>query len=245
MEDKKIVISQPMYIPWSGMFNQLQLCDSFVYYDDVEFPNSSSFINRIQVRSKSGVNWLSIPIDKKNSGKLINETLIAYDTNWQEKHQKTLIHAYRKAKYYNDLIEIIDEVYTSKFETISNLNIFCFNLIAKYFSLDDKTFIKSSELNIEGKSSQRLLDIVKYLKGNIYITGHGAKNYLNHEIFDCNDVKVNYINYNIFPYHQQFMPFNPYVSILDLIANEGKDGVNYLNSEIIYWKIFLKDFNNE
>ena len=83
---KNIVISQPMFLPWIGIFEQLNLCDIFVHYDDVQFPQGRSFINSVQIKTKDGIKCLTVPIDRKNSAKNINETLISYTEDWRDHH---------------------------------------------------------------------------------------------------------------------------------------------------------------
>jgi hypothetical protein len=64
----------------------------------------------------------------------------------------------------------------------------------------------------------------------------GALNYLDHSLFEQNGIQVEYMNYLKTRYPQDFGEFNPYVSILDLIANQGKEGINVINSSTINWK---------
>jgi hypothetical protein len=235
-----IVISQPMYLPWIGMFEQLNLSDIFVHYDDVQFPQGRSFINRVQIKTKDGVKWLTVPIDKKNSGKLINETLISYNENWREKHMSIIRQSFLKSKFKNDVLEIVEKIYSKQFDTISELNIYAFELIANYFDYL-KDFVLSSSLDINSNSSQRLLDITNALNGKKYITGLGALKYVDYSIFEDEKISLEYMKYNLNIYKQQFLNFTPYVTILDLIANEGKGGINYVSSKSIYWKDFIDE----
>ena len=81
--------------------------------------------------------------------------------------------------------------------------------------------------------------LVKELDGETYITGHGARNYLDHELFEEAGVRVEYMKYNQTEYRQLHGAFTPFVSILDLIANEGKDGRRVISSSSVYWKEFM------
>lgn len=235
----KIVISQPMYFPWIGMFEQLNLSDIFVHYDDVQFPQGRSFTNRVQIKTKDGIKWLTVPIDKKNSGRLINETLISYNENWQDNHLSIIKQSFSKTKYKEDILNLVEEVYSKQFETISELNIYVFELLANYLGFK-KEFVLSSSLHTNTKSSQKLVDIVKSLNGNKYITGLGALKYIDYELFEKENIFLEYMDYSISTYEQMFGDFTPYVTILDLIANEGENGKKYINSKSIYWKEFKK-----
>ncbi len=109
-----------------------------------------------------------------------------------------------------------------------------------YFGLDKgRRFVDVRQLAIGGSSSQRVLDIVKVLGGRGYITGLGARNYLNHQLFEDAGVRVEYMDYQKLPYEQLHGEFTPYVSILDLIANMGKEGIEVIRSGTIYWKEYL------
>jgi hypothetical protein len=229
-----------MFLPWVGMFEQLNLCDIFVHYDDVRFPQGRSFINRVQIKTKDGIKWLTVPIVRKSRGKLIDETLISYNEDWRKNHLSIIKQSFAKAKYKEDIFILVEKIYSKKFKTISELNIYSFEVIARFLGFKN-LFLSSSELMIVGSSSKRLVDIVLKLNGTKYITGLGALKYIDYDIFEKNSIKLEYMNYNLNSYTQLFSGFTPYVSILDLIANEGVGGVKHINSKSIHWK----EFQNE
>ncbi len=237
----KIVISQPMYFPWVGMFEQVNLCDAYVNYDDVQF-SKGSFTNRVQIKTNSsnGFNWLTVPLKNLKLGILINELEIDNQKNWRNQHLEMLKQAYKNAPYVKEMLGLVTNLFDIPLTTISEVSMKSIELSINYFDLArDKNFYTASKLGIEGSSSERVYQIVRYLKGTRYITGHGAKNYLDHSLFEDNGIRVEYMNYLRMPYPQQFSAFNPYVSILDLIANTGKQGKEYIKSSTIYWKEFL------
>jgi hypothetical protein len=235
-----VVISQPMFFPWIGIFEQIRLSDIYVHYDDVQLPQGRSFINRVQIKTKDGIKWLTVPLKRSSSIQLIQDSFISYEENWIDKHLKFLSINYLRSPFKDDMISIAETTYKHKFETISQLNIYAIEAICKYFNFyKAKEFHISSQLNLTTTSSQHLLDIVRIFNGQYYVTGLGALNYLDYEIFEKEKVRVNYMVYNKNPYFQLYGEFTPYVSILDLIANEGIGGVDVINSESMYWKEFI------
>jgi hypothetical protein len=96
-------------------------------------------------------------------------------------------------------------------------------------------------MNIEGSSSQRVLDIIKFNGGTRYITGHGASSYLDHNLLEKEGIEVCYMNYQRKPYSQSHGVFTPYVSALDLIAHVGPAGIDCLVSNPIYWRDYLNE----
>lgn len=234
---KKVVISQPMFFPWVGLFEQIRLADVFVHYDDVQLPQGRSFMNRVQIKTPTGIKWLSVPI--KKGARLINEAVLDDSQNWRDKHLKTLYHNYAKAPFVRDMLEIVQTVYELKTNRLSELNCFAIEMIANYFGLQP-SFLRSSDYRIEGVSTERLLNLMLHLNGTVYITGHGARNYFDHNLFEQHGIHIEYMDYQKILYKQLYGSFTPYVSILDLIANQAKDGCNVIISNTVDWKDFIK-----
>jgi hypothetical protein len=135
---------------------------------------------------------------------------------------------------------IVESVFSADYTHIADLSRKSMDSIIGYFGFAvGKDFRISSELNIPGTSSQRVYEIVKYFKADRYLTGHGASKYLDHDLFESNGIAVEYMDYKRLPYPQLFGPFNPHVSILDLIANTGKEGKNNIISTTKNWKEFI------
>jgi hypothetical protein len=238
---KKIVISQPMYFPWVGIFEQIRLCDIYIHYDDVQF-SKGSFTNRVQIKTGTteGFKWLTVPLKDLKLGRKINEVEIDYEKDWCGQHFELLKQSYKKAPFLEEMLKIADELFSINYKNISELSKKSVELIVEYYSLQpaDKIFT-SSELPVYGSSSQRVLDLVKLFEGDIYVTGHGAKHYLDHELFERNGITVEYLDYLRKPYQQLNGNFNPHVSILDLIANIGREGLQYIISSTKNWRQFI------
>jgi hypothetical protein len=79
-----IVISQPMYFPWVGFFEQMRLADVYVWLDDVQF-SKGSFTNRVQVLLPDKQTWMTIPLADK-TGRAIRELSAAGD-GWKASHR--------------------------------------------------------------------------------------------------------------------------------------------------------------
>ena len=234
----KIVISQPMFFPWVGLFEQIILADTYVHYNTVQFPVGRSLMNRVQIKTSNGSQWLTIPI-KRQGIQYINQVEIDYNQNWQDKHLKTLQQNYSKSPFFVDMLDIVSSIYNKKFKYLSDLNICSIEYISNYFTIKTQ-FIESSQYSFESSSSELLLNITESLNGDTYITGHGAKKYLEHIIFEKKGISVEYMNYERVSYPQLYGEFTPFVSVLDLIANLGKEGKAVMLSKTINWQEFVK-----
>ena len=235
---KRIVISQPMYFPWIGLFEQIRLADVYVHYDDVQF-SKGSFVNRVQYKTAAGSKWLTVPLRGLKLGQPIAEVMIDYSQDWQRRHLESLRQAYACAPYSGEMLQIAQDVLRRDCRTISELAAASIETVCEYYSLGSQDkFCHSSAVPIAGKSSQRVFEMVRHFDGDIYVTGHGARNYLDHNLFEQNHIRVEYMNYQKRPYRQEHGEFTPFVSILDLIANMGPGGRDLVCSGTVDWKEF-------
>ena len=225
-------------MPWVGLFEQLNLSDVFVHYDDVQLPTGKNFNARVQFKTRDGFKWLSIPIQHHGKIANINEIRISYSEDWMKKHFNLIRENYSQTPYYQEMLDLLESMYNKQHEFLADLTIDSIEMIADYFGFARK-FVRSSELDVQGKSSQRLVDICMAFQASTYITGLGALKYIDHDLFEENNIALHYMDYQKQPYPQLHGEFTPYVSILDLIANCGKEGVKYICSNSVYWKDFI------
>lgn len=231
-----IVISQSMLFPWVGMLEQINLADCFVHYDDVQF-SKGSFTNRVQIKTAQGMRWMTVPLENRYLGQHIDEVEVAPVNKWRNKHLMLLKSSFEGARYADDALEIADHVYSIGYPNIGALARASLMALVDYFGLNkSKAFIDVKDLAIDGSSSRRVLDVIQKLGGNYYITGLGALKYLDHDLFEANGISVNYMKYQCRPYPQLYGEFTPYVSGLDLIANCGTDGIQYICSKTVNWR---------
>lgn len=232
-----IVISQSMYFPWVGMLEQIRLADVFVHYDDVQY-SRGSFTNRVQVKGPKGVTWLTLPLKDFHFGQRIDEVMLDDRTDWRAKHRDILRQNYLKAPFREDMLGLVDRVFAHELVTVADVSRRSMLELAAYFKLDRARFVFSHDLPIDGSSSERVCDIVEHLGGTNYITGHGARNYLNHALFESKGISVAYMDYQRTPYPQLHGDFTPYVTALDLVANCGTAGADMIHSGTLDWKEF-------
>ncbi|MFO0948648.1 MAG: WbqC family protein [Planctomycetota bacterium] len=236
---KRVVISQPMFFPWVGMFEQIRLADVYVHYPDVQF-SKGSFTNRVQLKTDSEIRWLTVPLQNVKLGQKIDEIEIDDRRDWRRQQVDLFQQWYAAAPHFREALQLLTEVHSVRSRSLNELVIHSMDVVLDYYRLrEEKQVFDSSQLGVGGKGSERVLAIVQKVGGDVYVTGHGAKNYLDHEAFERAGVCVEYIDYQRREYPQLHGPFNPHVSILDLVANMGAAGREWICSRSIPWREFL------
>lgn len=225
---KSAIITQSNYIPWKGYFDSINQGDVFVVYDDMQY-TKRDWRNRNLIKTPKGLEWLSIPVEVKGKYfQKIKDTKIA-DLNWTKSHLEKIKQNYKQSNNYKELLPWLENIYLScNFEFLTDVNLHFINHINAYLGI--KTEIKlSSEFILHEDRNQRLLNICKDLGVTEYYSGPAAKAYMNEELFNNENIKVNYFNYSGYvEYNQLFPPFEHGVSIIDVLINEGENSIKFL-----------------
>jgi hypothetical protein len=230
---RTVVVSQSMYFPWCGLLDQVRLGDVFVHYDDVQF--ARGFFNRVQVKTEYGIKWLTVPLRAQHRGQTIDECRIDDAIEWRTRHRDVLRQAYRKAPFAADMLAVVDAVFAVDHASLGELGRATIRALTAAFGLSEPVFRHSADLGIGGTSSQRLLDIAASCEGTVYLTGHGALNYLDHSIFEARGIEVRHMDYEIGPWPQDHGEFTPYVTALDALAHLGPAAATALRSKTLHW----------
>jgi hypothetical protein len=216
---------QPNYLPWAGYFYKMARCDAFVFLDSVQY-SRTSYTARCLIKGIRGKSqWLSVPVFKKGRYfQNISEVNIDNDSEWQKAHQRSLESCYSKAPYFRESSWLNDAAYKNKWDRLSLLNIELIKSIAVNLGVIPK-FTNLSELNINSKSSELLIDICNKMSAQVYLSGPGGKKYLDEKKFKEAGIELRFVTYYPQAYPQLCGDFVPGLSIIDMLYNCGPQAV--------------------
>jgi hypothetical protein len=224
-----VVILQPSYIPWRGYFDQIRRADLFVFYDDVQY-DKQGWRNRNQIKTSQGKHWLTIPVHSKGvrQGIPIKAIRIDWSRSWNEDHLKALTFAYHKTPHFQDYLPLLESFYSRHDECLADFTIATTIALSRELGITSTRFLRSSELSgIDDVKTGRLVQILKQVGADHYISGPSARDYIEPEKFDEAGISLEYMSYDYPEYPQLYPPFDPYVTILDLLFMTGRDASKY------------------
>lgn len=232
----KCVILQPSYIPWRGYFHQIQKADLFIFYDDVQY-DRRGWRNRNKIKTANGSIWLTIPVFSKGfqtNQTPINQIRVSSEDDWEKKHLSSFRHSYGKAPFFNDYLSFAEKLYANPPGLLADFTIETTVALARELGIEKTKFMRSSSIPAEGQKTDRLLSILKTVGATHYISGLAAKDYMESEKFSAAGISLEYMVYDYPEYPQLYPPFDPQVSILDLLFMTGGEACKYIweqNSE--------------
>ena len=215
-----VTIHQPEHLPWTGFFHKMMCADLYVYLDHVQY-RKGYFQNRNKIVNAQGeVAWATVPLTKKGSMKeSIKEKKIT-GNDWMEKYLASIELSYRHTKYFEQYFTKFSLVIQKKHQSLVDLNIDIINFFREELKIDTQV-INSSDLDIVSNKSDMILDICLALKAQSYISGPSGLDYLDLNSFKNNDIEILIHQYTPPIYQSDF--FQPGLSTLDLLFNEGKN----------------------
>jgi hypothetical protein len=218
----RCAIVQPSYIPWRGYFDIMRRVDLFVFFDDVQY-DRRGWRNRNRVKTPQGSRWLTIPVSARGaqtSGLPINAVLTAED-GWPRQHLETLRRLYGKAPHFSQFQPWLESAYAEPPRLLADFTIALAKDIAGLLGIASTRFIRSSELHAAGTKTERLIDILRRVGASHYLSGPTARAYLDERLFEEAGVALQWMEYDYPEYPQFHPPFDPHVTILDLLFMTG------------------------
>jgi len=224
---KTVVVLQSNYIPWKGYFDLIHDADLFVFYDDVQF-TKNDWRNRNRIKTAQGSKWLSIPVGI-SAARLICEVEMP-DARWQLSHWDSLRQAYGSRPHFQRYRAFFEDIYLGRNWThLSELNRSLIERISVELLGVSIAFADSREYAPEGAKQDRLLNLLKALGAERYVSGPAARSYIEAERFAEAGIELCWKDYTGYPvYEQAHPPFEHGVSILDLLFSVGPDAPWYI-----------------
>jgi hypothetical protein len=203
METKKNneVILSVAYMPNVQYFTKL--LHEKVIIEQHENYLKQTFRNRCEILAANGIISLTVPVKRAASKIKIRDVKIDYTDDWQKNHWRTIVSAYRSSPFF--------EYYTDDFLP---------------FYEKKEVFLFDFNLNLLYK----LIELTG-MKVDIMLSDTYLHEYEN----DCRTTITpgKRSEFSTAPYYQVFgdkFGFQPNLSILDLLANEGNNSFNFFTT---------------
>ncbi len=223
-----LAIHQLHYLPWLRYFHKIASADAFVVLDSIQF-NKNGWQNRNKIKTDQGALTLTVPVLQK-MGQPLDEVEIDNKQSWRRKHWGAISSHYRKAPFFKDHELFLREVYEREWSKLNDLNYEMLFYFLKALGVKTRV-IKSSEMNLRGEATERLVNLCKDLGASAYLTGaFAAQEYLDENLFAQAGIGLRMHEFDG-PVYPQLYPekdFIPELSILDLLFHCGPESLPIL-----------------
>lgn len=216
-----ISANQPYFAPFAGFFHKAILADVLVLLDKVQFPRGTTWMNRNRFKNDQGTLWMTIPVQKKGLGlQNINAVKIYHQGRWARKHLASLKNAYANAPYLEEHLPFLYTLFSSGFEKLIDLNLEVIRYVVALLDIDTR-IILLSDLGIQARGNQLLVEICRALGASQYLAQSPARKYLDPDLFRNAEIELDYFRMPVLIYPQLWGSFIPNLSAFDLVFNCG------------------------
>lgn len=221
---KRVAIHQPNFFPWLGFFKKWAESDVFVLLDDVQVPlKGGSWTNRTHIVQAGEKKWLTAPIERETlANQKLSDVLLVSGSAWKRRASGQIQHSYSRCNYGQDAIVLFNTNLETDNRNLLHVNLHSLRQIGGLLGLSWSQIVMSSSLETKSSGTQRLVDIVKAVGGDTYLSGDGAQGYQRDDAFPKAGVKLEFLEFTQPKYSQRGADnFIPGLSVLDSLANLG------------------------
>lgn len=206
------ILIHPTYFPSISHFAAIVQAEKIVFEMEDNFQKQTNR-NRTYIYSPNGIQLLNIPVKhSKTAHQKTKDIQIENDFDWQKQHFKSLEAAYRSSPFFEYFEDDLLPIFEKKHNFLMDLNLEVFDLITRCLrmKMDYSTTTEYfHEINSEKVTDFRFL-------------ANGKKDASQFESYtQVFDDKFGFINN---------------LSVLDLVFNEGKFALDYLQSQQLVLK---------
>jgi hypothetical protein len=213
----KLAIMQPYLFPYIGYFQLMMEADKFVVFDDVNFIKKG-WVNRNNILVNNQSSGFTLNLKNASQNKLIKDIEIFEFKNWATKFLKSLELAYKKAPYFEQTYQNLEQLLNNNYNNISEICLAAIKNVCEQLYIECE-IAKSSSVynNAELKGQERILDICQQENSSHYINAIGGQDLYENKVFSTKNIKLNFLKPEIKKYTQFKHDFVAQLSIIDLM----------------------------
>jgi hypothetical protein len=229
-----VAVHQPNFMPWLGWWDKLARADAMVLLDDAQFQKGAgakggNWANRVRVLVGGKPDWITVPVNRSYHGtRTIAEMEIDDSRPWRRKLIRTIRQSYSRAPCSDQVADRIEDLMSAEDRLLADYNERALRAIAGELDLDQSKLVRSSELGVDARGTERLVEIVKRLGGGAYLGGGGAGGYEEEELFREAGIDLVRQDFQHPAYAQLSEGPEPGLSVIDALMSCGFEGTRKL-----------------
>jgi hypothetical protein len=205
--------------------------DVFVVYDDVQY-DKNGWRNRNRIKTPQGPQWLTVPVLTKGRNFPLNREVEINNTSpWQTKHLKSIVQHYGKAPFFDQSIGPVEGILERRWTFLMDLVMAFKDMLMKQLGLNRKIYFSSALKVPKLGKTERLIEICRHFSADTFLEGDAGKDYIDEALFAKMRIRLEYHSYRHPVYSQLHGEFVPYLSVIDLFFNHGRESLGILTHQ--------------
>lgn len=227
----KLAIMQPYLFPYIGYFQLINYADQWVVFDDTQYI-SKGWINRNRILHpdvKKQWQYFTVPLKKHKLKSKISDIEINNNLKWKDEFLGKLTSYKKKAPFYVETVEFIDDCLNFKCSTLSEWVVEILNNTCKHLGIAFNYSIYSQmEFNTDNvvHAGQWAVEIATAMNADEYVNPPGGYSIFNENEFLSRNMRLRFLKPKITPYVQRRGDFVAGLSIVDVMMWNDVDKIH-------------------
>jgi WbqC-like protein len=229
----KLAVMQPYFFPYAGYWQLIIAADSLVLLDDTQYTRRG-WINRNRIlKPAGGWQYVTVPLERHSQKEPIRNIRAHETHDWKNTILRQLDHYKRKAPHFDATIAIVRSILRSALDRrISQINFTVVQTMCAALGIKRNVMV-SSKCNFDysgvAEAGDWALRISEQLQAAEYINPISGAALYNADAFAASNVRLSFLRPEEIVYPQDG-PFEPWLSIIDLLMFNGIEGTKALLS---------------
>jgi WbqC-like protein family len=218
----RVSVHQPNFLPWTKLFDKVLGSDVYIAYDSVQYTRSE-FHSRQLIAGRDGPVWLSVPVLTRGRGRQpLYAVEVAKDRAWRAAHLRLLTEHYRSARYFREVMAVLEGVYDGDDGLLVDFNLHLLRALVDYVGGTVRV-VRATSFDHGGDNTERIIQLTRAVAGDVHLTStHGtARQYVDWTRVAAAGIDIEAQRFSEPRYRQQFEPFRPDLSVVDLLFAVG------------------------
>lgn len=233
---KRVAGHQTYFFPYIGFFTVLNAADIFVYADALQY-EKQGWMNRNRIIGEDGkIKYIIVPLIKHHRDTPTNEIRISYNRDWENEIICQLGYYKKKAPYYKDVVDMMRELFSKKYEMLSDLDIASVDLVMERLGLKKRIHRLSDFTYPDPRTianDEWGIHMCKFFSEegvDTYTNAPGGKAFYDPVKYEKNGLNIEFLQNNLKPYDQGLDEFAAGLSIIDvLMFNTPEEVIEMIN----------------
>jgi hypothetical protein len=225
-----VAIMQPYFLPYLGYFQLMSLCDTFVFFDDVQYV-TRRWMNRNQILLHGRAAWLTYPVAYGPASSAINQRVYVGTHDAKANVLNKVREAYRRAPHFDEIYPEVESCLDFEGKSVAEVNANLLKVIARRLGLRC-SFKFASEFGVQPHlhGEDRIVALCRCLGATDYVNPIGGVELYDDAKFAQNSLGLTFLRSDDFTYPQFGDAFVPSLSVIDaLMFNNGLQLVDLLS----------------
>jgi WbqC-like protein family len=218
----RVCLHQPNFLPWTKLIDKILASDVYIAYDSVQYTHSE-FHARQWITGRDGPVWLSVPVlTRGRSRQPLYKAELVPGRAWRDAHLRLLAEHYRHAPYFRDVMAVLEGVYEQDDHLLVDFNLRLLDALLGYLGTSVRV-VRATSCPHAGSNTERVIQLTQAVGGDVHLTStYGTpRQYIDWNRVAAAGIAVESQRFTEPRYRQQFEPFRPNLSVVDLLFAVG------------------------